>query len=150
MAPARQLPLEQACPDDPSVLDETHLYRRIHPTHFVRDENTNEVRPSSAAFTNSRDGSPMSIALSDTLETLGRPPSSVLDRYPGFALARFPASLPRILDQTVCRSPVDEEPAHGGVGGTKSKSIKRELSRTARWEVSPDRRFEERNDTEMF
>ena len=58
MAPARQLPLEQACPDDPSVLDETHLYRRIHPTHFVRDENTNEVRPSSAAFTNSRDGKP--------------------------------------------------------------------------------------------
>ena len=79
----------------------------------------------------------MSVALGDTLITLERTPASVLARYPDFAMARFPASLPRGLNQTVCRSPVVEEPAHGGVGGNKSKSIKRKLSRGASWEVPP-------------
>lgn len=137
MASVRQVPIEAACPDDISISDETRLYRRIHPKHFVRDSNTNQVRPSSAAFSNSTDGSPMSVALGDTLHELGRTPESVVEAYPNFALACLPARFPRTLNQTICRCPVAEEPAHGGVGGNKTPSVKRKLREAAAWHVPP-------------
>lgn len=127
-----------SCKDDPSIANDSHLYRRIHPDQFVPDENAGTVRPSSAAFTNSEDGSPMSVALGDTLSDLGRAPATVLDHYRRHALARLTAAVARESRQTVCRLPVDDEPAHGGVGGTKSKGVRRQLAQSSVWEVPPD------------
>jgi hypothetical protein len=49
--------------DDPTISDETELWRRIPPWHFFHDENLGRIRPSSAAFENHPDGSPMSVLL---------------------------------------------------------------------------------------
>jgi hypothetical protein len=49
--------------DDPSIPDDAELWRRIPPWHFVDDENLRQIRPSSAAFEDDPDGSPMSVIL---------------------------------------------------------------------------------------
>lgn len=47
--------------DDPAILNDAQLWRRIPPWHLVNDQNLGTVRPSSAAFDNDPDGRPMSI-----------------------------------------------------------------------------------------
>ena len=72
--------------DDPSILDEDSLWRRVPPCHFVPDHNEGVIRPSSAAFTDHQNGTPMSVSLAkETVE------AAVLEGHPGFALAAFSA-----------------------------------------------------------
>jgi hypothetical protein len=77
-------------PDDPSVLHQTVLFRRIPPWHFVTD-GTGKNRPSSAAFEDDRDGDPMSVYVSAIIEAEGWSPGSVIVGHLGFALAGIPA-----------------------------------------------------------
>ena len=49
--------------DDPTIPDLAELWRRIPPWHLVKDDNLGRVRPSSAAFDNHPNGSPMSVLL---------------------------------------------------------------------------------------
>lgn len=126
------------CEDDPTIPDESLVYRRVPPLHIVPDDNAGGLRPSSAAFGNDRDGDPMSVVLGDELERLARDPASVLGGHPGFALAQFVARLPRQLSQRVCRTPQPEEPAHGSVAGDKPRRIMRALQRGAGWAIAPE------------
>lgn len=127
--------------DDPTVDDDVLLLRRIpvNPACVVRDENLGCYRPSSAAFENHSNGTPMSVVLSDTLDALGREHESALGEYvENFSLASFKASTARACDQGISREPTDEEPAHGEVFGEKPKSVRRKIAKSAEWIVPPD------------
>ena len=67
--------------DDPAILSDAILWRRIHPKWVVLDTNRGGVRVSSAAFDDSPDGSAMSVLLADAVESTGRMAADVLARY---------------------------------------------------------------------
>jgi hypothetical protein len=120
--------------DDPTIGDETALYRRINPAaHLTWDDNRGCRRVSSGAF---RDPE-MSVALGDTLEALGREPDTVLRNYTGQFLVAFRAAVARDQGQRLVRDPTIEEEAHGLVLGKKRGRVMRVLSAASRWVVRP-------------
>jgi hypothetical protein len=119
--------------DDPTIPDEADLWRRIPPWHFVTGQMTGEVRPTSAAFDDDRDGSPMSVVLAAGCAG----PESVLAGHPGYALAAIKAGLVRECQQGITRDPLPEEPAHALVFGLKTKSMRRRLAVSSIWIVPP-------------
>jgi hypothetical protein len=119
--------------DDLTIPDEADLWRRIPTWHIVRDENSGQIRPSSAAFDNDPDGAPMSVVLAAEAEN----PQTALAGLTGFALASFKARTARDCNQGIVRDPLPNEPAHALVFGTKTKSIRRRLAKEATWVVPP-------------
>lgn len=116
---------------------ETRLYRRVSPREgdgWVRDENRDCIRLSSAVFTGDR----MSILIGDTLETEGRPPLDALDDHPDHFLVSITADDARAQEQEVERTPIPEEPAHGDVVGRKTRGRSRALRDAARWVKAPN------------
>jgi len=79
--------------DDPTIPDDAELWRRIPPWHFVHDENWGQIHPSSAAFEDDPDGSPMSVVLGAEASD----PQRALAGHQGFALASITAALARGL-----------------------------------------------------
>ena len=124
-------------PDDPTIPNESKLWRRIPPWHFIPDENRGGFRPSSAAFDNHPDGTPMSVLLADLVRQTGRNAHDALARHVGFALASFTAGLARDCEQSVAREPIPDEPAHAVVFGRKTTGVKRRLAKGAEWVVAP-------------
>jgi hypothetical protein len=108
--------------DDPSIRNCGELWRRVHQTQFVLDKNLGRVRPSSAAFNDSSDRTPMSVLRARIVMATGRDEYSVLRNYPGYALVAFTARLARQLGQGVEPNPLPDEPAHTYVFGDKKKS----------------------------
>ncbi len=139
-----------ANPDDKTIDDDTLLFRRVmnQPdppvSQIVWDDNKNCWRLSSIAFTDNR-GSPMSIALGDTLKEKGLEPESVLVGHENFSLVSFPAKVPRDKELGVIRKPIEEDhehgvvadPAHGEVVGKKTTGVKRYLKDNAEWYIEP-------------
>lgn len=123
--------------DDPTISDDTQLLRRIPHWHFIEDKNLGQIRPSSAAFDNHLNGSPMSVILADVLTQTGRTPEAILAGHEGFALAAITAGRARECGQGVAREPLPDEPAHAVVFGEKSKRVRRKLAEEARWVVPP-------------
>lgn len=123
--------------DDLTIPDEARLLRRIPPRHFVKDENSDQVRPSSAAFDNHPNGSPMSVILADILSQTSRGPEAALAGYEGFALASITAGLARECGQGIAREPFPDEPAHAVVFGEKPKRVQRKLAKGSQWIVPP-------------
>jgi len=123
--------------DDPTVPNDSELWRRIPPKLIVLDENMGRRRPSSAAFKNSRDGSPMSVFLADVLRELNRGPETVLAGHDDFALAAITAGLARECNQSVARDPLQGEPAHAVVIGKKTEAVRTKLALGSHWIVLP-------------
>lgn len=123
--------------DDPSVLDSENLWRRIHPAHIVPDANRGSLRPSSAAFGDSEDGSPMSVYLSSLVQQSDRRPADLLSDWRSFGLASIGAGNVRLLHLGVVRDPLPEEPAHGLVTGPKPRSVQRKLAKASTWVILP-------------
>lgn len=124
--------------DDAAIPTDAELWRRIHPNWVVRDDNADAIRVSSAAFDNSRDGSPTSVLLAEIVRETGRSDMDVLSAFEGYALASLTAGKARGCDQGVARDPLPDEPAHAFILGTKTKRAKRCLARSAEWVVSPE------------
>ena len=74
--------------DDPTILDDAELWRRMPPWHFVDDRNLGQIRPSSAAIEDDPNGGPMSVILG---REAGDPQHALAD-HQGFALASITAS----------------------------------------------------------
>jgi hypothetical protein len=123
--------------DDRSIADVAQLWRRIPPRLFIFDHNLNCYRPSSAAFDDHPNGSPMSVVLGDDILAAGRIPESALAGCVGFALATFSAGLARSKGQGVVRAPLPEEPSHAEVFGRKTDSVRRTLAKGSRWVIAP-------------
>lgn len=123
----QQLPI-----DDATIADDTELWRRIHPTHIVPDGRGGK-RVSSAAFTNSKDGSFMSVVIGEEQVTAERVLCGNLNQ----GLFTFTAGFARSVGQRIIRKPIQEEPLHGEVCGKKTSSVKNSLSRGGRWIFIP-------------
>ncbi len=119
--------------DDPSIPDEAELWRRVPPDFYTYDERLGRRRPSSGAFDNHRDGSPMSVVLAAE----SRGVDAVLAGYAGYGLVAITAGLARACGQGVVRAPLPDEPAHAHVVGAKTSSVKKRLARDARSIVEP-------------
>ena len=127
--------------DDPSILDSAVLWRRIPPWHCVRDENFDVVRPSSAAFENHPDGSPMSVLRAEIVQRTGRNAEDTLAGHTDYALSAFTAGLARHYKQVVAPEPQDDEPAHAVVFGKKTKSVRKALAKGSEWVIPPPDRL---------
>lgn len=127
--------------DDPSIMDDDGLLRRvpIQPAQIIWDDNLKQQRPSSAAFKDHPNGSPMSIALQPVLSELNLPVQSVLSGYETtHALVMFTADVARKNGQGVARAPLPpSDPAHGVVFGPKTQKVRQSLAKAAVWVVPP-------------
>lgn len=124
--------------DDATITDDSDLWRRINQFWVIRDENAGGVRVSSAAFDDSRDGSPTSILLATIVRESGRTEMDVLAGFDGYALANLRAGEARRCHQGVARDPLPDEPAHALLFGPKSKANKRCLACHATWIIWPE------------
>lgn len=127
--------------DDSTIPNHAALWRRIPPGWFVYDENLDGWRPSSAAFQDHPNGTPMSVSLADIVVKTDRGPRDVLKGHIGFTLASITAGLARENGQGVAREPLPEEPAHGVVFGRKTKHIRKRLARGSEWVIRPPDRI---------
>lgn len=123
--------------DDATIANESDLWRRIHPTWIVRDENEGGYRVSSAAFDDSPDGSPTSVLLAEVVRQTGRDWPEILAGFHGYALASITAGQARDCGQGVVRDPLPKESAHACLFGSKTKAVKRCLARQAEWVTAP-------------
>ncbi len=105
--------------------------------HLVPDGSTGGIRISSAAFDDSRDGSPMSVDLEKEMLRWGKNADSTLQGFEGFALASLCAGVVRSLNQGVFRDPLPDNPAHALVFGEKTKSVRKKMAKQAAWAVPP-------------
>ncbi len=119
--------------DDPSIRDDAALWRIIHPNWIVRDDNERGWRISSAAFYDSKDGSPLSVLLAEIIASTGRTADDLLMRFTGRGLAAITAAAARAHRQGVARTPHPDEPAHASVFGDKTGSVRRALAQAANW-----------------
>ena len=123
--------------DDATILDGDGLWRRIRADWVVHDENRGGLRVSSAAFADSRDGSPTSVLLESAVRETGRSEVDVLREFPGYALASVTAGDARECQQKVVRDPKGNEAAHALLFGRKTKANRRCLAAKAEWVVPP-------------
>jgi hypothetical protein len=119
--------------DDATIRGSDPLWRRIHPDQVLFDRNLGGWRPSSAAFGDHPNGTPMSVVLGNEVIGAGRSAAALLDDYTGYSLAGVTAGLARSCDQIVYRAPRADEPAHAEVKGTKTKGVKRKFATEATW-----------------
>ncbi len=126
--------------DDPTISDDEELWRRIRPLWVIRDNNQGGWRPTSQAFHDHPDGSPMSVFLASVMQAAQRPPTDAVRGHEGFHLAAITAGLARSLDQRVVRDPQEDEPAHGSVVGQKKRAC-RKLAKAATWVIPPPAGF---------
>jgi hypothetical protein len=115
--------------DDGSIENGWTLFRRIHPTQIVPDNNTGTSRISSAAF---RDPS-MSVDTSELLARAGQDWKFCLTAYPGYSLAALLAEIPRSHGQLVIHDPIPDNDAHTLVNGTKPRSVAKALADSSEW-----------------
>ncbi len=123
--------------DDSTIDDKEILWRNIPPNWVVQDKNKETMRPSSAAFKDAPDGSPMSVTLAAHAAELGWTPARQLQGLIGFSLSRISAGLARSCDQGVARDPDPPNLAHCVVFGKKTRSVWKRLAAGAEWVVPP-------------
>ncbi len=104
------------------IADADDLYRRIHPSQVK------EGRPTSAAFR----AKELSVDLARLTTVL-----QCLSGYALHGLASITTAHARSLGQDVIHDPLEANPAHALVKGTKTCSTAKKLARSAKWEVLP-------------
>lgn len=110
--------------DDDSILGETRLYRRLHPTQLLWDGNQGRIRATTNAFKDYA----LSVNLEDALDALGQPPEWTLRLDPAHQLGAFTTAFARGEQQKVWREPLvghqryGNDPTHGIVEGPKPRS----------------------------
>src|SRR6266852_2979158 len=121
--------------DDLGIANEDDLWRRIHPSWVFFDANEGRVRPTSQAFKDSSDGTPMSALLAKE-DTPHRALAASWGEK-GFSLAAITAGLARQRGLGVVRDPQPEDPPHLLVFGDKTKFVREGLALAARWVGDP-------------
>lgn len=124
--------------DDRSIRAEERLLRRVPPVHIVWSDNQDSYRVSSAAFTNSSDGSGMSVSIEIILERHGLGVEAVLQGYNGFGLVALGAGFVRGHGQVIVKKPVPDDLSHGEVIGDKTRATRRAFAGHAEWVIPTD------------
>lgn len=124
--------------DDPTVDDETELFRRVPPAHWKKVGDQFVLRD--GAFKNfpNPERKRISVVLGHTLADHERDPESL--RTPdqvSYGIVAIKAKVVRAECQRIERSPRDDEPAHGDVYGDKPVSRRKKFVAQAEWVVYP-------------
>lgn len=106
---------------------------RLHPGWIVPDSDTGEPRVSSAAFSDSPDGTPLSMYV----ERLLPPGQDVLAGHEDRGLGELSAHVPRGLALGIAHTPNEGGPGHVSVFGNKTKRVKRALARACVIRIRP-------------
>jgi len=117
--------------DNVSIPDEEMLFRRIHLTCLVLDEDTGLARVSSGAFRDTE----MSVNIASTLAASGDGPATCLMGYPNHRLVALRSGDARSLGQWICRDPMQKDLSHGLVYGQKSRKTANDLRMHSAWEI---------------
>jgi hypothetical protein len=123
--------------DDPSIKDEDKLWRRIPPRHVFKDENLQKTRPSSAAFEDHPNGSPMSVFVERLVREADSSEMEVMLGHEEYALVAITAGFCRKLNLKISLEPHPDTPGHAVVFGNKTGSVKRKLAMEAIWIIPP-------------
>jgi hypothetical protein len=113
------------------------MLRRIPPRHIIFDGNTGRLRPTSAAFEDDGDASPMSMYRRAIIDATGGDIQRVMVGHIGYGLAGLTAGDLRSRDQTVHADARPEETAHALICGTKTDSNRKFFSRNSVWVIPP-------------
>ena len=118
--------------DDISIGNAERLYRRIHRSLLVKDEDTGLARISSGAFKDKE----LSVHLESVLDEAKLSPESCLRNHNAHKLVSIKAGDARAFNQAVCRDPTAEDISHGLVCGSKnSRKVHEGLRDTASWVI---------------
>jgi hypothetical protein len=118
--------------DNTSIRDEERLFRRIPISQLVKDDDTNTVRVSTAAF---RDED-LSVNIESELIDAGYTPEICLQNHCNHKLVSISARDARRLNQSLCYDPLPEDLSHGLVyGSKKSRQIQVGLCAAAIWVI---------------
>jgi len=115
--------------DDLSIPQDAGLLRRIHPDQVIRDRNTGELRPSSAAFKDPN----LSVDVETLLQAAGLDWHFSVKDYSGYSLVRFVARSARDRGLAVVSAPLPNNPAHAEVVGKKSPGTANALRDASEW-----------------
>lgn len=118
-------------PDDAPVPEDMSLYRRVHPSEIVWNDNDGCLRPGSGVFKDPE----MSVHLDDALQDEGRKPESVLSGKPQHSLVSLTAGFVKSEEQDVRRTPTPDDASHGEVCGSKSQARRKRFARAAQFVV---------------
>lgn len=117
--------------DDASIRDNERLFRRVHVSQLVRDDDTGLARVSSGAFKD-RD---LSVHIESILTGAGESAATCLRNHKSHKLLSITAADARRLHQAVCHDPQPEDPSHGLVFGSKTRSVQQGLRAAAAWVI---------------
>lgn len=120
--------------------DEHLLLRRVpmNPVCTVWDDNQQRIRPSSAAFEDHPNGTPMSVFMKEVLIANDQNCASVIEGHEDtHALASITVGSTRECQQVVEHAPTEEHLSHAHVVGVKSKKIRSKLAKSAQWKIPP-------------
>lgn len=124
--------------DDKVIQDGAVLWRRIPPDQWKYDENLGRTRPTTGSFSDSSDGTPLSVDLADVVHQLGKTHlTHTLAAYPDHLLATFTAGTARKYAQGIHPQEHDGNLAHAFVFGRKTDSVKKSLARDSTWIIAP-------------
>jgi hypothetical protein len=116
-------------PDDASIPNTAIVWRRITREQYSREEH----RPTSAAFCDSSDGTPMSATMPpDDLSA-----ADYAKTWGAFGVAALTVGQLRALGLGVTRIPADIDPYHVGVHGKKTGKCRNGLKKTCSWVHEP-------------
>lgn len=114
-------------PRNEIINDSELLIRRIHPRQIIFDTESEEMRPSPAAFSHDSNGTAMSMSALSMLQN----PETELRDHPGHRLVSIPAKTLRELGLYPRHSPTDSNPARVLVEGDLNRRIRSILARRA-------------------
>lgn len=118
--------------DNASIRDEVRLFRRVHVSLLVRDDDTGLARVSSGAFKDKD----LSVHIDSVLAEIGRSIESCLHNFNSHRLVSLTAADARQFSQAVCRDPLPTDQSHGLVYGSKNNtSICNGLRDAAIWVI---------------
>lgn len=128
------------------IADDESVWRYVSEEHIVTDPATGRTRLSSAAFSDSSDGSPMSVVVEPVADQLNLVPAGAMEGRPkAVGVLALNAGALRGEGQTVTHTPIVDapephpcDPAHGSVAGRKSKSMQRRWAKAPTWLIRPE------------
>ena len=122
--------------DDPTILDDDRLFRRVRPNQLI-PESDGSQRPSSAVFKTPE----LSVNIESLMVQQGRPPEDTHTRYPGEYLTSITARMVRAYNHPIVKATEPpNDPAHGLVLGKKKESFANAMMRQHQWIVPPPKK----------
>jgi hypothetical protein len=116
--------------DDLAITADERLFRRVHLSQIVKDDDTGNTRISTGAFKDKE----LSVNIESVLIRNGESADACLRQHQLHKLVSITAGQARQLQQIVCPDPLPDDASHGLVCGSKNnRRIHEGLRDSAAW-----------------